>query len=549
MIACLYARKSTEQHVSDDAKSVTRQLELGRAFAQEKGWAVAAEYADDGVSGALGTKLTDRARMLAAAAEEKFGVLIVRDLDRLSRNDEELPSLIYSLRDCGVEIWCYADRSCVDTRTALNRGMLSMRATFAAAEREAGQQRTREAMRSKAAQGHVAGGMVYGYRNIRVGDHVEREILPEHAGIIRRIFAECVEGRGFSRIAKGLNAEGVPSPAHGRGWASTGVRALIFNELYRGRVIYGRTRWEYRRGRKFKLAVPPSEWIVLERPELRIVPEEIWQAAHARLQRTREIYRKSGRGALWGRPPATAGGHGVSYFLSGLLLCGECGWGLHATHRTSQRGEAKRYYVCTAHRTRGDVVCRNAWSAPMDELHHAVIASLKHKVLDVDLVRDVVRRALELRAAAPAAVAERRRSLEAELERLEAELRRYAEAIGAGEPLPAILEAMRRRDQRRQDLVAQLAALGAPGRRRAPGISDADVYRRLTRRLSEWQGLLDRHPARARDEVLRPLLTDRMVTTPRLINGERWFEFAAPTTYGGLLQGLVPGVNGLVPPG
>jgi site-specific DNA recombinase len=111
MIAAIYARKSTEQHVPDDAKSITRQLELARAFADVQGWQVLEEYADDGVSGVVATKLTGRARMLAAAAAEKFSVLIVRDVDRLSRNDEELPGIIYSLRDAGVEVWSYAERA------------------------------------------------------------------------------------------------------------------------------------------------------------------------------------------------------------------------------------------------------------------------------------------------------------------------------------------------------------------------------------------------------------------------------------------------------
>src|SRR5262245_41605273 len=212
MLAAIYARKSTEQNVSDDAKSVTRQVELARAFAAERGWTVVEEYVDDGISGAISTKLVSRARMLAAAADEKFSALIVRDVDRLSRNDEELPGLIYTLRDSGVEVWSYADRSRVDTRTAMSRGMLTMKATFAAAEREAAQQRTREAMRSKAQRGHVAGGSVYGYRNVRTAHHVEREIVAAEAHVIVRIFEEIAAGRGFAKVAKGLNADAVQGP-------------------------------------------------------------------------------------------------------------------------------------------------------------------------------------------------------------------------------------------------------------------------------------------------------------------------------------------------
>ena len=41
MIAAIYARKSNEQsNTSEDAKSVTRQVERGRAFATSRGWTV-----------------------------------------------------------------------------------------------------------------------------------------------------------------------------------------------------------------------------------------------------------------------------------------------------------------------------------------------------------------------------------------------------------------------------------------------------------------------------------------------------------------------------
>ena len=42
MIAAIYARKSTEQAgVADEQKSVTRQVDHARAYATQKGWAVA----------------------------------------------------------------------------------------------------------------------------------------------------------------------------------------------------------------------------------------------------------------------------------------------------------------------------------------------------------------------------------------------------------------------------------------------------------------------------------------------------------------------------
>ena len=55
MIAAIYARKSTEQTgVANEDRSVTRQIEHGKAYALMKGWTVANEHvnADDGILGA-----------------------------------------------------------------------------------------------------------------------------------------------------------------------------------------------------------------------------------------------------------------------------------------------------------------------------------------------------------------------------------------------------------------------------------------------------------------------------------------------------------------
>ncbi len=79
----VYARKSTEQNVSDDAKSVTRQVELARAFAEKKGWTVGAEsvYVGDGISGADFVNRAGLANLLAAAQEtpRPFDVLVAMD--------------------------------------------------------------------------------------------------------------------------------------------------------------------------------------------------------------------------------------------------------------------------------------------------------------------------------------------------------------------------------------------------------------------------------------------------------------------------------------
>src|SRR5687767_9919690 len=89
MIAAIYARKSTQQDVADDAKSVARQIEHARAYATRKGWTLAAdhEYVDDGISRAEFERRPGFSRLMTAATRQPrpFDVLVMSEDSRLGR--------------------------------------------------------------------------------------------------------------------------------------------------------------------------------------------------------------------------------------------------------------------------------------------------------------------------------------------------------------------------------------------------------------------------------------------------------------------------------
>jgi len=70
MIAAIYARKSTDQNIADEEKSVTRQVDRATAYAVRKGWTVSEKhvYADDGISGAEFVKRPGFLRLMNALA-------------------------------------------------------------------------------------------------------------------------------------------------------------------------------------------------------------------------------------------------------------------------------------------------------------------------------------------------------------------------------------------------------------------------------------------------------------------------------------------------
>jgi site-specific DNA recombinase len=59
--------------------------------------------------------------------------------------------------------------------------------------------------------------------------------------------------------------------------------------LYRGDVVWNRKRKRDAWGVKRYLDRPESEWLQIEAPALRIVAEDLWQAAQKRLEGARGL--------------------------------------------------------------------------------------------------------------------------------------------------------------------------------------------------------------------------------------------------------------------
>jgi site-specific DNA recombinase len=172
--------------------------------------------------------------------------------------------------------------------------MLSLQSMADEMEREKARQRTYDAMIRKAKAGHVTGGRVFGYDNFEIlgpagrRSHVERRINEAEAAVVRRIFTLCADGTGLTRITKALNAERAvsPRPQQGRtaGWSPSTVRDVLHRTLYRGEVVWNQTQKRNKWGQTSPSARPEGEWLRLDRPDLRIVSEEAWNAAHTRLR-------------------------------------------------------------------------------------------------------------------------------------------------------------------------------------------------------------------------------------------------------------------------
>jgi len=180
------------------------------------------------------------AALMQDAANHRFDVVIVEELERLARDEEDLPAIYKRLTFHGVDIVTVHEGKA-------DRLRVGIRAVIGAMYMNDLQHKVRRGMAGVVRSGRHAGGRAYGYRPVP-GKPGELAILEPEAAVVRRIFSEYVAGRTPREIAAVLNRERVPPPRGTRWNASTinGNRSrghgMLLNEIYAGRIVWNKVR-------------------------------------------------------------------------------------------------------------------------------------------------------------------------------------------------------------------------------------------------------------------------------------------------------------------
>ena len=398
-----YARYSSD---SQREASLEDQLRNCRTYAARQGWPAPVEFTDAAVSGSR----LDRpgyVRLLSQAGS--FDVILVDDLSRLSRDSIESARAVKRLTFAGVRLIGVSDG--VDTGRKSHKADVGLRGLMSELYLDDLAEKTHRGLTGRALQGASAGGLPYGYRVAGTG---RREVDPEQAAVVRRVFTEFAAGRSPRAIAAGLNADGVPS-ARGSTWAATALRGdvrrgigMLVNPIYVGQQVWNRSHWVKHpdTGRRVRQERPESEWITTHHPELAIVDSALWEAVQARIHGRR--HSPGARRA--GRPPR--------HLLSGILRCGSCGGPMTMADAHS--------YACSRSRERG--TCIAPVRVARDLVEGKVLEGIREQLLTEAAFERVKRQtAAALRAAAPDDTSSRRRLAEAERVH-----RNVAEAIRQG---------------------------------------------------------------------------------------------------------------------
>lgn len=296
MRAAIYARLSAK---SDDAENIPQQLDYGRRVVGRRGWEPAGEWVDDGVS-AWRDDVTRPAfaDMLRAARAGEIEVVVVRDVDRLTRSVADWGDLSRT----GVQVATHGGE-------VLDRFAVTVLAGVASRESDMKSERQRLAEERRVAAGKPprGGRRHFGYHSGTCCDSCEsHEVHEREAEVVREMARRWLGGEAMRALARELNERGVPTTGGGE-WTHKILKKMLLSprlaaiRVHRGEEVRGQ--WEP------------------------VLDEE----THARLL---EADSRSGTR----RAP-------VPFLLTGVLVCGAEGCGAtlngHTHHPTG-----KRRYAC-----------------------------------------------------------------------------------------------------------------------------------------------------------------------------------------------------------
>jgi len=146
----LYARVSTADKGQDPR---VQTLEL-QEYCQRRGWSVAGEYVDIGISGTK-EKRPELDRLMADAQRRRFDAVLCWKFDRFARSVSHLLRALETFRALGIDFVSFSEQ--LDTSTPTGKLVFTVLGAVAELERSLIVERVRAGMRNARAKGKRIG--------------------------------------------------------------------------------------------------------------------------------------------------------------------------------------------------------------------------------------------------------------------------------------------------------------------------------------------------------------------------------------------------------
>src|SRR5688572_30731032 len=251
-----------------------------------------------------------------------------------------------------------------------------------------------------------------------------------------------------------MNDERVPTKARLKGgWNVSTISRILKDEKYIGRFVWNRTTTakDPLTGKIKQVDRPKEDWVVQERPDIRIISDDDWAAAQQRWQEIDGVFpTKRRKKGFEGKQRSYVESH-PNHLLSGSLKCGACGGAIGLVS-----GKGNGYYGCLNASRRA---CDNKVLIARKRLEDKFVTALNETVLDPELLDQVYERTAAKVKELFAHVPEELRLKKIELNRAETRVHNFIEFIASGRATAGLADALADAEKQVKQLKADVASM------------------------------------------------------------------------------------------
>lgn len=373
--AALYCRLSVDDGNFGGSVSIETQKILLEQYCKDHKITDYKFYCDDGCSGTNFDRPSFK-KMLSDIDEGKINLVIVKDLSRFGRNYVEAGMYVQRFTDSNIRFIAADDN--YDSLVNSDDLLFPIKNVVNEMYARDVSKKTKAAKKAKARDGQFIGSKApFGYK-IDPNDRHHLIVDEPAAQVVKRIFRLASEGVGYNKMAKTFREEKVLTPIayfnlnnpdyfksdYWRkefDWHVTSIRAILNNEVYLGKLVYGKQRNKSMKSKE-KVRNPKEDWIVVENCHEPIITQELWDTVHKILNAKHR--------------PAKAG---EVQMFAGLLYCSDCGHCLTYSQKQRKDGSYHGAYSCWMYKTHGKEYCASHYIT-FDTIYELVLIDIQRNL-------------------------------------------------------------------------------------------------------------------------------------------------------------------------
>lgn len=373
--AALYCRLSVDDGNFGGSVSIETQKILLEQYCKDHKITDYKFYCDDGCSGTNFDRPSFK-KMLSDIDEGKINLVIVKDLSRFGRNYVEAGMYVQRFTDSNIRFIAADDN--YDSLVNSDDLLFPIKNVVNEMYARDVSKKTKAAKKAKARDGQFIGSKApFGYK-IDPNDRHHLIVDEPAAQVVKRIIRLASEGVGYNKMAKIFREEKVLTPIayfnlnnpdyfksdYWRkefDWHVTSIRAILNNEVYLGKLVYGKQRNKSMKSKE-KVRNPKEDWIVVENCHEPIITQELWDTVHKILNAKHR--------------PAKAG---EVQMFAGLLYCSDCGHCLTYSQKQRKDGSYHGAYSCWMYKTHGKEYCASHYIT-FDTIYELVLIDIQRNL-------------------------------------------------------------------------------------------------------------------------------------------------------------------------